>query len=241
VNAGQVCISVERVYVEEPVYDAFVRKVVDTVKQVRQGPPDGGLVEMGSMTFPPQIDKVERHVRDAVARGAKVLAGGKRRTDLPGLYFEPTVLVDVTHDMEVMHDETFGPVIPIMRVRDENEAIRLANDSRYGLDASVWTKDLARGARVARRVQSGAVCVNDVMVNFAVTEVPMGGWKESGLGYRHSPGGIRKFCAVQTVVIDRFGTKSEINWWPVTPTKVKLFRRAVNLFGSGWRRKLLGA
>jgi len=241
VNAGQVCISVERVYVEEPVYDAFVQKVVDKVRQVRQGPPGVELVEVGAMTFRPQIDKVERHVEDAVAHGARVLLGGRRRTDLPGLYFEPTVLVDVNHDMDVMRDETFGPVIPIMRVRDEEEAIRLANDSRYGLDASVWTKDLARGARVARRVQSGAVCVNDVMVNFAVTEVPMGGWKESGVGHRHGPGGIRKFCAQQTVVIDRFGTKSEINWWPMTRGKVKLFRRVLNLFGSGWRRKLLGA
>src|SRR5881409_842452 len=229
------------VYVEASVYDTFVGKVVDKVRQVRQGPPDAGVVEVGSMTFPPQIEKVERHVRDAVARGARVLAGGKRRTDLPGLYFEPTVLVDVDHDMDVMRDETFGPVIPIMRVRDEEEAIRLANDSRYGLDASVWTRDLARGARVARRVQSGAVCVNDVLVNYAVTEVPMGGWKESGIGYRHGPGGIRKFCAQQSVVIDRFGLTSEINWWPMTPGKVKLFRRALNFFGSGWRRKLLGA
>jgi len=238
VNAGQVCISVERVYVEEPVYDAFVAKVVDKVRQVRQGPPDAGVVEVGAMTFPPQIDKVERHVKDAVARGARVLVGGRRRTDLPGLFFEPTVVVDVNHDMELMRDETFGPVIPIMRVRDEEEAIGLANASRYGLDASVWTKDLARGARIARRVESGAVCVNDVMVNFAVTEVPMGGWKESGLGHRHGRGGIRKFCAQQTVVIDRFGTKTELNWWPLTPGKLKLFRRVVNLFGSGWRRKL---
>ena len=241
VNAGQVCISVERVYVEAPVYDAFVGKVVDKVRKVRQGPPDAGVVEVGSMTFPPQIEKVERHVQDAVARGAKVLVGGRRRTDLSGLYFEPTVLVDVDHGMDVMRDETFGPVIPIMRVRDEEEAIRLANDSRYGLDASVWTRDLDRGARVARRVQSGAVCVNDVLVNYAVTEVPMGGWKESGIGYRHGPGGIRKFCAQQSVVIDRFGLKSEINWWPMTPGKVKLFRRVLNFFGSGWRRKLLGA
>ena len=240
VNAGQVCISVERVYVEEPVYDAFVAKVVDKVKQVRQAPP-GELAEVGSMTFPPQIEKVERHVRDAVARGARVLTGGRRRPDLPGLFFEPTVLVDVTHDMEIMRDETFGPVIPIMRIRDEEEAIRLANDSRYGLDASVWTKDRARGARIARRIQSGAVCVNDVMVNFIVTDVPMGGVKESGVGRRHGPEGIRKFCAQQTVVVDRFGMKSEPNWWPMTPGKVKLLSRAVDFFGSGWRRKLLGA
>src|SRR5581483_4137082 len=156
VNAGQVCISVERVYVEAPVYDAFVAKVVDKVRQVRQGVPDGDLVEMGAMTFPPQIEKVERHVRDAVARGARVLVGGRRRTDLPGLFYEPTVLVDVTHDMEVMREETFGPVIPIMRVADAEEAVRLANDSRYGLDASVWTRDRAREAAVARRIESGA-------------------------------------------------------------------------------------
>src|SRR5213079_2888042 len=130
---------------------------------------------------------------------------GKRRPDLPGLFFEPTVLVDVTHDMDIMRDETFGPVIPIMRVRDEEEAIRLANDSRYGLDASVWTRDAARGARIARRIQSGADCVK------------------------------------QAVVIDRFGMNSEINWWPITPGKVRLFRRALDLFGSGWRRKFLGA
>jgi acyl-CoA reductase-like NAD-dependent aldehyde dehydrogenase len=139
-----------------------------------------------------------------------------------------------------MRDETFGPVIPIMRVRDEEEAIRFANDSRYGLDASVWTKDSARGARIARRIESGAVCVNDVMVNFAVTEIPMGGVKESGVGHRHGPDGIRKYCAKQAVVIDRFGTNSEMNWWPITPGKVKLFRRVLDLFGSGWRRKVLG-
>src|SRR2546422_3913541 len=141
------------------------------------------------MTSPPQIEKVERHVKDAVARGARVLAGGQRRTDLPGLFFEPTVLVDVTHDMEIMRDETFGPVIPIVRVRDEEEAVRLANDSRYGLDASVWTKDTVRGTRIARRIESGAVCVNDVMANYPLLEAPMGGVKESGIGHRHGPGG----------------------------------------------------
>src|SRR5213075_1734685 len=180
VNVGQVCISVERVYVEAPVYDAFVGKVVDKVRRVRQGPPDAGVVEVGSMTFPPQIEKVERHVRDAVARGAKVLAGGKRRTDLPGLYFEPTVLVDVDHDMDVMRDETFGPVIPIMRVRDEEEAVRLANDSPYGLAASVFTADTEKGRAIARRIEAGGICINDAIVHFAVTDVPMGGIKESG-------------------------------------------------------------
>lgn len=238
-NAGQVCMSVERVYVEEPVYDEFVKKVTDKVKQLRQGLPNE-VVEVGSMTFPPQLQKVEQHVADAVAKGAKVLTGGRRNPNLPGLFFEPTVMTDVNHGMSIMTDETFGPVIPIMKVRDAEEGLRLANDSGYGLTASVWTKDKERGERLARRLDAGSVCVNDCLVNFAVTEAPMGGVKESGLGSRHGAQGIRKFCLVKTVVVDRFGTKSEINWYPTSARKAALFRRALNLFRSGWKRKLLG-
>jgi acyl-CoA reductase-like NAD-dependent aldehyde dehydrogenase len=192
------------------------------------------------MTFPPQLQKVEQHVADAVAKGAKVLAGGRRNPNLPGLFYEPTVMVDVNHDMAIMTDETFGPVIPIMKVRDADEGLRLANDSGYGLTASVWTKDKARGQQIARRLQAGSVCVNDCLVNFAITEAPMGGVKESGLGSRHGAQGIRKFCLQKTVVVDRFGTKSEINWYPTSARKAALFRRALNLFRSGWKRKLLG-
>jgi acyl-CoA reductase-like NAD-dependent aldehyde dehydrogenase len=238
-NAGQVCMSVERVYVEEPIHDAFVQLVTEKVKQLRQGMPDE-VVEVGSMTFPPQLQKVEEHVGEAVRKGAKVLVGGKRNTNLPGLFFEPTVLTGVTHDMAIMTDETFGPVIPIMRVRDAEEALRLANDSRYGLTASVWTKDGQKAQVLARRLEAGSVCVNDCLVNFAVLEAPMGGVKESGLGARHGAQGIRKFCRQQTVVIDRFGTNHEINWYPTSKRKAALFRRAVNLFRSGWKKKLLG-
>lgn len=236
-NAGQVCMSVERVYVEAPIYDDFVRRVTEKVKQLRQGMPEQ-TVEIGSMTFPPQLDKVERHVSEAVRKGAKVVAGGHRNPALPGLFFEPTVLTDVTHDMAIMRDETFGPVIPIMKVGDAEEALRLANDSRYGLTASVWTRDRNRAQVVARRLEAGSVCVNDCLVNFAVTEAPMGGVKESGLGARHGGQGIRKFCRQQTVVIDRFGAKSEVNWYPTSQRKVNLFRRVMNFYRSGWANKL---
>ncbi len=236
-NAGQVCMSVERVYVEEPIHDEFVEQVTQKVKQLRQGMADEP-VDIGSMTFPPQLEKVEEHVRDAVQKGAKVLTGGRRNPHLQGLFYEPTVLTDVTHDMAIMRDETFGPVIPIMKVRDADEALRLANDSRYGLTTSVWTRDGRTARMLARRLEAGSVCINDHIVNFGVTEAPMGGCKDSGLGARHGSQGIRKFCRQQTVVIDRFGPNSEINWYPTTARKARLFRRVVNLFHSNWRNKL---
>ena len=133
------------------------------------------------MINPPQSDIVERHVNDAVEKGARVLAGGSRR-DENGHFFEPTVLVDVDHSMACMREETFGPTLPIMKVRDAEEAVRLANDTPYGLQASVWTKDAAKGERLARRIEAGAVTVNDAQINYVALELPMGGWKESGLG-----------------------------------------------------------
>jgi acyl-CoA reductase-like NAD-dependent aldehyde dehydrogenase len=240
VNSGQVCLSVERVYVEEPIYDRFVESVKEKMSAVRQGPPSIEA-DVGSMTFPPQLEKVERHVADAVAKGAKVLAGGKRRTGLPGLFYEPTLLVDVTHDMEVMRDETFGPVIPIMKVRDAEEAVRLANDSRYGLGASIFTRDVEKGRAIARRIEAGGICVNDCLVHFAVTDLPQGGLKESGIGHRHGKEGIRKYSLQKSVVVDRFGLKNEVNWFPSTAGKRRLFQRALRLlYRSGWRQKLFG-
>src|SRR6478736_2971866 len=183
-NGGQVCISVERVYVEEPVYDEFVAKVSEKVRALRQGRSVGpGTADVGSMTFPPQMDIVDGHVQDAVAKGAKVLTGGHKREG-EGIFYEPTVLVDVDHTMEAMTEETFGPTLPIMKVRDAEEALRLANDSPYGLAASVFTKDVARGEQVAKRVEAGAVCVNDAVINYSALELPMGGAKTSGLGRR---------------------------------------------------------
>ncbi|WP_255450922.1 MULTISPECIES: succinic semialdehyde dehydrogenase [Solirubrobacterales] len=226
-NSGQVCISIERVYVERAVHDEFVAKLVANVRELRQGVSDGpGVAEVGALTFAPQIDIVEAHVKDAVEQGAKVEIGGRRGAG-PGRFFEPTVLTGVTHQMRCMREETFGPTIPVMAVEDAEEAIRMANDSEYGLQASVWTKDIARGEAIARRVEAGAVLVNDALLNYAVMGAPMGGWKSSGVGSRHGANGIRKYCKTQTVVSQRFALKKDLNMFPYTPLKSKLLGRVV--------------
>ncbi|MFN0088430.1 MAG: succinic semialdehyde dehydrogenase, partial [Blastocatellia bacterium] len=233
-NAGQVCISVERVYVEAPVAEEFTRRVVEKTRALRQGADAGEAgtdrrVDVGAITFPKQLEIIEEHVRDARERGAQVLTGGSRNPNLPGRYFEPTVLAGVDHSMKIMTEETFGPVLPIMRVRDENEALRLANDSVYGLNASVFSGDKARGERLAARVEAGVTCVNDVIAGFGVTDAPSGGIKESGIGKRHGAEGIRRFCHQQVIVTDRFGLKTELFWYPYTAKTERLMAR---LFGA---------
>ncbi|WP_354700295.1 4,4'-diapolycopene aldehyde oxidase [Paraconexibacter sp. AEG42_29] len=224
-NGGQTCISVERVYVEEPVYDEFVAKVMENMKGLRNEVSTGpGATDVGSMTFPPQVDIVERHVEDAKAKGAKVLAGGKRG-DKAGYWYEPTVLVDVDHSMECMTQETFGPTLPIMKVADTEEAIRMANDSPYGLAASVFSKDVVRGEAVARRIDAGAVCVNDALMNYMALELPMGGAKASGLGSRHGAGGIRKYCQQQALLVSRLHMKHEVHMYPYKKGTTKLLQR----------------
>ncbi|MBI3059431.1 MAG: aldehyde dehydrogenase family protein, partial [Deltaproteobacteria bacterium] len=164
---------------------------------------------------------------------------GRRKANSPGLYYEPTVLVDVNHEMAIVQEETFGPVIPIMKVKDRDEAVRLANDSRYGLDSSIFTRDKKSAWDMAEKISAGSVCINDCLVNFVIPEAPMGGIKESGLGRRHGIEGIRKYCRQKTIVMDRLGLKSELIWFPTTNRKINLFRRALRLFfRSGWRNKL---
>lgn len=239
-NSGQICMSVERVYVEEPVANEFTQRVVEKTKRLRQGVDRDFSADVGSMTMARQLQIVERHVADAVRRGATVLTGGRRRPDLKGLFFEPTVLEKVDHTMEIMTEETFGPVLPIMRVRDENEALRLANDSRYGLNSSVWTRDKRKGIALARRVQAGNVCVNDCLVNYAVTSAPFGGIKESGLGRRHGEEGVRKFCSQQSILVDKLGLKQELTWYPYTKSGAKIMQRIVDFFFRSSLAKKLG-
>ena len=236
-NSGQTCTSIERVYVEEPIYDNFIQRVTGKVASLKQGG-NSDTADLGSMSSEGQVMKVEAHIEDAVQKGARILTGGRRNTKLVGLYFEPTVIADVRHNMRIMKEETFGPVIAVMKVSDPEEAIRLANDSRYGLGSSVFTKDREKGRQVAEKIQAGAVCINDSLVNFVIPEAPMGGIKESGLGRRHGAEGIRKYCRQKTIVTDRLGLNSEFVWFPMTPKKVNLLRKGLRLlFRSGWKNK----
>lgn len=235
-NAGQTCISVERVYVEEPVYDAFVEKVVANVSKLRQGEAGKpGSVDVGAMINPPQIDIVEDHVNDAIAKGARAVVGGKRRAG-NGAFFEPTVLVDVDHSMKAMTEETFGPTLPIMKVKDAEEAIKLANDSPYGLAGSVMTKDVTRGEEIARRVKSGTVSVNDAIMHYLALELPMGGWKASGLGTRHGSGGIRKYTRSQAIMVSKLHLKRDLHMTPYSNKMTGMLGRTVKfLYGRGKR------
>jgi acyl-CoA reductase-like NAD-dependent aldehyde dehydrogenase len=237
-NSGQVCLSIERIYVEEPVYDEFVAKLTKAVGALRQGA-DGRTPEkdVGAMTSPNQRAIVEAHVEDALAGGARALTGGKK-VEGPGDYFEPTVLVDVDHSMTVMREETFGPVVGVMKVRDSEQALQLANDTRYGLAASVFGEK-QRAERVGRRIEAGAVNVNDVIVNYVLMDVPMGGWKESGIGFRHGEYGIKKYCRPESVIVARLAGKREPTWYPYTKSRRGLVGRVARAFNArDWRRRL---
>jgi acyl-CoA reductase-like NAD-dependent aldehyde dehydrogenase len=156
---------------------------------------------VGAVTIAPQGARAQAHGADAVARGARVVAGGEARPGA-GRFFAPTLLADATPEMAVMREETFGPVMPVMRVADAEEALRVANDSPFGLSGSVWSGDAARARALARRLEAGSVCVNDVLVNYFCVEAPLGGVKASGLGLRHGPEGLRQFCRLETIVED---------------------------------------
>ncbi len=237
-NCGQTCISVERVYVEADVYEPFVAKVVEKVKALRQGPPAGpGKVDLGALTSPEQVEIIQDHIRDALDKGARVETGGALRPG-SGRFFEPTVLTGVDHSMKIMREETFGPTLPIMKVADEEEAIRLANDSTMGLDSSVFGANTRHAEDVARRLQSGGVVVNDALTNYLAMEIPIGGVKESGIGARHGKYGIQKYCQRQNLVVTRLGLNREVYYFPYSRGAAKLTDTLIKvMFGRGGKRK----
>ncbi|HEY3972027.1 MAG TPA: aldehyde dehydrogenase family protein [Candidatus Sulfotelmatobacter sp.] len=212
VNAGQACLSVERVYVHRSLYEPFVKACADKTKRLRMGNGMDANTDVGPMIHERQLKIVDAHVEDAKSRGARVLAGGKRLPELGANFYAPTVLADVTHDMRVMREETFGPVLPVMACANDDEAVRLANESEYGLAASVWTRDRKRGEHLARRIHAGTVMVNDVISCFGIGEAPHGGVKASGVGRTHGRFGLDEMVRLKYLDIDRMPGMKKV-WW----------------------------
>ena len=217
VNAGQTCLSVERCYVHRSLCGEFLASCAKKTKKLRVGEGLDPQTDVGPMIHERQLQNVETHVQDAVARGARVLAGGSRLPDLGPNFYEPTVLGNVTHEMRVMQEETFGPVLAVAAFDSDDEAIRLANDSEFGLAASVWTHDSARGERVARRIRAGAVMVNDVISCFGISEAPHGGVKSSGIGRAHGRFGLEEMVRLKYLDIDLVPRMKKVWWYGYGP------------------------
>jgi acyl-CoA reductase-like NAD-dependent aldehyde dehydrogenase len=214
VNAGQACLSVERCYVQRKLYQPFLKACVDKACKLRVGNGMDPETDIGPMIHERQLRIVECQVEDAKARGARVLAGGRRMPELGPNFFAPTVLADVTHEMEIMRAETFGPVLPIMQFDTEEEAIRLANDSEYGLAASVWTRDHARGIAIGRQIAAGSVMVNDAVSCFGISEAPHGGFKASGIGRTHGRFGLDEMVRIKYMNYDMLSGLKKPWWFP---------------------------
>src|SRR5579875_1544236 len=237
-NCGQVCASVERVYVHKSIADAFISRTIELTRKLRVGNAAGGEdVDVGSMVHERQVQVIERQVQDAASKGARILLGGRRPENLTGPFYEPTILTDVNADMEVMRNETFGPLLPITVVEDDEEAIRLANDSNYGLDAYVFSKDSKHADSIARRLEAGTVMINDVIAAYSAPEVPWGGVKQSGIGRVHGGAmGLKEFCQVRHIMGERIRLplKRELWWFPYRQWQVPLYKQVIKLlFGRG--------
>ncbi len=225
-NAGQVCASVERLYVHEKIAKDFIDLVLEKTKKIRVGNGLDPSTDMGPLVNESQLKTVSEHVLDAVNRGAKILTGGARIEDLPGYFYPPTVLTNVDHSMVCIKEETFGPTLPIMTFKDEEEAVRLANDTKYGLTASVWTRDLKRGEMIARKIEAGSVMINDHATSYGITDTPWQGMKESGIGRSHSDDGFREFLYPQHINLEQIPIKNKPWAYPYSKEKYELFALA---------------
>jgi len=241
-NCGQACLSVERIYVEQPVAERFTQLCLEKTKKLRLGPTSDADAEVGPMIRATQVARVEEQLRDASARGARILAGGQRRADLGDCFFEPTVVTNVDHSMLLMKEETFGPVLAIHPVADADEAVRLANDSVFGLGATVWTRNTRQGRALAARLKVGTVMVNDVASYFAICEAPHGGRGASGWGRTHSKHGLLELVQVKYVDVDRLPRLPKSWWFGYSEELgVAADRFLEFLFASGWRARLASA
>lgn len=241
-NSGQTCLSVERCYVHESIYEKFLEACVAKTAKLRQGAGADGSSDIGPMIHERQLQTVQTHVRDAIARGARLLAGGKPASQFGRNFFAPTILADVTHEMEIMREETFGPVLPVRSFKTEEEAVSLANDSEFGLAASVWTRNNKRGEAVARRIQAGTVMVNDVVACFGISEAPHGGVKASGIGRTHGRFGLEEMVWPKYVDSDRMPGMKKLWWYGYGPAFQQQMSGFIELlFGKNLTKRLRGA
>jgi succinate-semialdehyde dehydrogenase/glutarate-semialdehyde dehydrogenase len=232
-NAGQACASVERCYVHESIAPRFIELVVDETSRLKQGPTSSDEIDVGSMTNERQLQIVEEHIEDAVQHGARIVVGGKRRGEERGWFHEPTVVTNVNHTMKLMRDETFGPVLPIMTFQSDDEAIRLANDSVYGLTASIFTTDIGRGRRLAEQIEAGTVMINEVVYTHALAPTPWGGVKQSGYGRTHGRLGLLELVTPQHVHVNSLPSVPDVWWFKYSDTARQLFRGLAKRFTTG--------
>jgi len=242
VNAGQACLSVERCYVHRTLYDAFLEACVRKTMLLRMGNGLNPQTDIGPLIRERQLRNVEAQVEDARLQGARVLIGGARRPEFGSNFYAPTVLAEVTHAMQIMREETFGPVLPVMAFDNDDQAIRLANDSDFGLAASVWTRNRARGMSLARRIQAGTVMVNDTVACFGISEAPHGGIKASGLGRTHGIFGLEEMVRLKYVDSDRLPEIKKVWWYEYGEGFTRQMEGFIDLmFAPGLHQKLRGA
>ena len=232
-NSGQACASIERCYVHEAIAQKFTELVVKETCALRQGEPAVEGVDVGAMTNERQLQIVESHVSDAIAKGARIATGGNRLNDTGGWFHEPTVMINVDHTMELMTEETFGPVLPIMTFKTDDDAVRLANDSIYGLTAAVFTSDIRRGRQLAERIDAGTVMINEVVYTHAVAQTPWGGVKQSGYGRTHGRLGLLEMVTPQHIHANSFPWVPDVWWFRYTKEAGRLFRGFARHFTTG--------
>lgn len=232
-NSGQACASVERLYVQESIAPQFIERITKETRTLRQNKGTTENTDIGAMSSERQLSIVEEHVKEAINQGARALTGGARAKGLDGPFYQPTILIGVNHKMMVMREETFGPVLPLMTFKTEDEAVALANDSVFGLTASVWTRNVARGRRIAERLEAGTVMVNEVLYTHGVAQTPWGGVKQSGLGRTHGRLGLLELVTPQHVHVNRLGGIRDLWWFGYTPHAANLFRGFARRFSTG--------